>query len=122
LEPRRVRVYGIELLDYAWPFAKLRIDCGRGTYVRAIARDLGEKLGVGGYLTELRRTRVGPFVAEDAVTPERLQAEGVAAHLREFKSRPPSPGSPGEASGIGDCPRAGRGEGSSAPLGRRPSP
>src|SRR5690242_7664254 len=59
LEPRTVRVYGIELLEYAWPLVRLRIDCGRGTYVRAIARDLGEALNVGGHLTQLRRTRVG---------------------------------------------------------------
>ena len=82
LEPRPVRVYGVALLDYEWPLLRLRIDCGRGTYVRAIARDLGEALTTGGYLTQLRRTRVGAFDAADAVTLERLQAEGVAPHLR----------------------------------------
>lgn len=61
LPPRPVRIDAIDLLDYAWPHARVRIDCGRGTYVRAIARDLGATLDVGGYLTELRRTRVGPF-------------------------------------------------------------
>ncbi len=84
LKPRPVRVYRIELLEYAWPHARLLVDCGRGTYVRAIARDLGEALGVGGYLTQLRRTRVGPFAAADAVTVERLAAEGVPPHLRPF--------------------------------------
>ena len=54
-----VRVYGIELLEYAWPLLTLRIDCGRGTYIRSIARDLGRSLDVGGHLAELRRTRVG---------------------------------------------------------------
>ena len=81
LEPRPVRVYGIDVLAYEWPLLRLRIDCGRGTYVRAIARDLGAALGTGGYLTQLRRTRVGPFSADDAVMVERLKAEGVAAHL-----------------------------------------
>jgi tRNA pseudouridine55 synthase len=84
LEPRRVRVYAIELLEYQWPLARLRVDCGRGTYVRAIARDLGEALGVGGHLTALRRTAVGPFRAEEAVTVERLAVEGVATHLRPY--------------------------------------
>src|SRR3712207_4456884 len=42
LEARPVRVYGIEVLLYEWPLLRLRIDCGRGTYVRAVARDLGE--------------------------------------------------------------------------------
>src|SRR5438105_6489849 len=52
LEPRLVRVYAIERLGYEWPQLSLRIDCGRGTYIRSIARDLGQALGVGGgYLT-----------------------------------------------------------------------
>jgi tRNA pseudouridine55 synthase len=73
LEPRIVRVYAIERLAYQWPLLSLRIDCGRGTYIRAIARDLGEALGVGGYLTALRRTRIGRFdVARDACSVEQL--------------------------------------------------
>jgi tRNA pseudouridine55 synthase len=82
LEPRPVRVYGIELLDYAWPDLRLRIDCGRGTYIRAIARDLGERLDVGGYLTELRRTRVGVFDVKDAVTMDRLTPEMLIGRLQ----------------------------------------
>jgi tRNA pseudouridine55 synthase len=76
IKPRIVRIYDIALLAYAWPDAKLRIDCGRGTYIRAIARDLGETLAVGGYLTELRRTRSGEFRVEEAATIETLQREG----------------------------------------------
>ena len=81
-EARPVRVYGIEVLEYAWPLLRLRVDCGRGTYVRAIARDLGSALGTAGYLTQLRRTRIGPFTAEEAVRVEQLQADGAASHLR----------------------------------------
>jgi len=81
LESRTVHVYGIELLDFAWPLLRLRIDCGRGTYIRSIARDLGQTLGVGGYLTQLRRTRIGSFAVEKAVTLEQLQSDGVTAHL-----------------------------------------
>jgi tRNA pseudouridine55 synthase len=72
LAPRTVHVYGVELLSYDWPLATLRIDCGRGTYVRALARDLGAALGVGGYLTALRRTAIGPFSAADAVSLDEL--------------------------------------------------
>jgi tRNA pseudouridine55 synthase len=72
MQPRIVKVYAAELLDYAWPFARLRIDCGRGTYIRSIARDLGAALDVGGYLTELRRTRVGVYDVTAAVKPEAL--------------------------------------------------
>ena len=81
LKPRFVRIYEIALLAYDWPDAKLRIDCGRGTYIRAIARDLGKILGVGGYLTELRRTRSGEFRVEDAITIENLQREGADRYV-----------------------------------------
>ena len=81
LPPREVNVYGIEVLSYEWPTLRLRVDCGRGTYVRAIARDVGETLGVGGHLSELRRTRVGPFDASDAVGPDALTAETLPGRL-----------------------------------------
>jgi tRNA pseudouridine55 synthase len=89
LEPRPVRVYGIELLGYAWPDLTLRIDCGRGTYIRAIARDLGAALDTGGHLVALRRTASGGFDVKDAVTLERLKAEGVEPHLRPVPELPP---------------------------------
>src|SRR5271154_1026049 len=68
LAPRPVRIDSIQIISYDWPYLKLTIDCGRGTYIRAIARDLGADLGVGGYLVELRRTRIGPYTADQAVT------------------------------------------------------
>jgi tRNA pseudouridine55 synthase len=81
LEPRPVRVYGIEALSFQWPLLRLSIECGRGTYVRSLARDLGQALRVGGYLAQLRRTRVGDFDVQNAVTLERLAAIGAAAVL-----------------------------------------
>ena len=81
LEPRKVKVYAVELLSYQWPLARVRIDCGRGTYIRAIARDLGAALAVGGYLTQLRRTRIGSYDVASAVDLERLNADGVGPHL-----------------------------------------
>jgi len=53
LKPRTVRVYDIALVLYEWPYTKVRINCGRGTYIRSIARDMGEILGIGAYLTAL---------------------------------------------------------------------
>jgi len=50
----------------------VRVECSSGTYIRALARDLGNALGVGGHLTELRRTRVGPFSVRDAVAIDEL--------------------------------------------------
>lgn len=86
LKPRKVQVYGIEILEYGWPLLRLRIDCGRGTYIRAIARDLGDALNTGGYLTQLRRTRVGDFHVENAVTPGSLTAETLEARLVPIRS------------------------------------
>jgi tRNA pseudouridine55 synthase len=76
LQPRRVRVYGIDVLAYAWPRLELEVRCGKGTYIRSLARDLGERLGCGGLIETLRRTRVGPFPVGDAVP---LDAEPAVA-------------------------------------------
>ena len=74
LAPRPVSVLELELLDYRAPSSDpgrpsldLRIVCGRGTYVRALVRDLGEMLGTGATLTSLQRTRSGPYRIEDAL-------------------------------------------------------
>lgn len=70
LPPKRVVVYGIEVLECSLPDVRVRIECGRGTYIRSMARDLGDKLGCGGYLTALRRTRVGDYEVEQALKVE----------------------------------------------------
>ena len=67
LAAREVEVQEIELLSYAWPIAEVRMVTGPGVYVRALARDLGETLGTGGYVEELERTRVGSFTADQAL-------------------------------------------------------
>jgi tRNA pseudouridine55 synthase len=85
MKARTVRVYSLEVLDYSWPLVRVRIECGRGTYIRAIARDLGERLGVGGYLTELRRTFVGKFLAAEGVKVEELTGENVESYLRSVE-------------------------------------
>jgi tRNA pseudouridine55 synthase len=78
LAPRRVAIYRVDLLGYTWPTLEVEVECGRGAYIRSLARDLGEKLGCGGYVEELRRLRVGPFRLENAVSltvsPEEAQA------------------------------------------------
>jgi tRNA pseudouridine55 synthase len=68
LKPRRVAIYQIDGLAYKWPRLEVEVRCGKGTYIRAIARDLGQKLGCGAYVDTLRRTRVGPFTTEAAIT------------------------------------------------------
>ncbi len=81
LESRRVRIDAIELVSYEYPLLDLRIDCGKGVYIRALARDIGVQLGSAGYLTRLRRTRVGRLDDATSVTLERLNIDGVGAHL-----------------------------------------
>lgn len=61
----------------------VEVDCSSGTYIRALARDLGEALGTGGHLTALRRTAVGPFSVDDAVTLEQLAGRFTATGLSE---------------------------------------
>lgn len=63
---RPVLVHSIRILDYAFPRLTLDIACGKGTYIRSMARDLGTLLSTGGMLTALRRLRVGPFSIEHA--------------------------------------------------------
>lgn len=71
---RPVRIDAIELLNYTWPIASIRVTCGRGTYIRSIARDLGQALGTGGHLASLRRTSVGTYDLAKAVNEERLKS------------------------------------------------
>jgi tRNA pseudouridine55 synthase len=67
LEPKRVQIREIELLGYSQPDLRIRIVCSRGTYIRAIARDLGFMLGSGAHLAELRRSRSGGYTLDNAL-------------------------------------------------------
>jgi tRNA pseudouridine55 synthase len=72
LSPRRVRIHALQVRAVRLPELEVSVHCSSGTYVRAIARDLGLALGVGGHLTSLRRTAVGPFVLAAAHTLDEL--------------------------------------------------
>jgi tRNA pseudouridine55 synthase len=74
-QPSRVTISSIDLVTFDPPIAEITVDCGSGTYIRSIARDIGEILGVGGHLTHLRRTRVGTFSVADAVPVSELADE-----------------------------------------------
>jgi len=76
LEPRRVRIDRIDLLAYDYPRLEVEVHCGKGTYIRSLARDLGEHLGCGALVATLRRTRVGPF---DAASALGLEADAATA-------------------------------------------
>jgi tRNA pseudouridine55 synthase len=81
LKVRTIRIDRIELKSYAWPEATIEVACGKGTYIRSIARDVGEALGVGGYLSALMRTRVGPITLQQSATLEQLTEKGVEPFL-----------------------------------------
>ena len=79
IEPRPVTIHSLELVATTEDSATLEAQCGKGTYVRAIARDLGRMLGCYGHVTALRRTRVGPFTEDDLVTLAQLEESPEAA-------------------------------------------
>jgi tRNA pseudouridine55 synthase len=70
LEPRPVVISAFEITAFRLPEMTFRVVCSTGTYIRSLANDLGAALGCGGYLSELRRTRIGEFRVEDAMTME----------------------------------------------------
>jgi len=72
---RQVQVFDLQLLSFESPFAEFSIHCSKGTYVRTLIDDLGERLGCGAHVTELRRLQVGPFQPESRLyTVEQLQS------------------------------------------------
>ncbi len=66
IPPRQVTINSIELLDFNFDFARIRVDCSKGTYIRSLAYDIGNKLECGAYLTDLKRTRAGIFRIENS--------------------------------------------------------
>ena len=77
-EPRAVTIYTCELTRFALPEIDFRVVCSTGTYIRSLAKDVGESLGCGGYLSKLVRTRIGEFLLADALSPEQVEEQFVA--------------------------------------------
>lgn len=73
-EPRAVSIYRLHLVRNAGDVLDLEVSCSKGTYIRTLAEDIGNALGVGGHVAALRRTGVGPFLPEQMVTLARLDA------------------------------------------------
>ena len=76
--PAQVRIHAIEVEQIDLPDVTFTVSCSTGTYIRAIARDVGEVLGVGGHLTELRRTAIGDLRVEDALPEQGLDDRSAA--------------------------------------------
>ncbi len=87
LEPRRVTIHELTVQDISGPDVRITVRCSSGTYIRAIARDAGAALGVGGHLTALRRTAVGEFGLESAHSLDQLSDEFVLLPIAEAARR-----------------------------------
>lgn len=87
-EPKLIHIYEMRLLDYTPPDARFIVRCTKGTYVRTLCHDIGEKLGCGAHLKQLRRTESGPFSVERAtpladllkLSPMELMQKSVPLH------------------------------------------
>ncbi len=66
LKPRKIRIYDFKITKIEMPFVGFEVHCGKGTYIRSLADDFGKALNSGGYLTDLRRTKIGNFLVENA--------------------------------------------------------
>lgn len=78
LQPRPVTIEALNLLDYADTALTLEVTCSKGTYIRALARDIAAALGTLGHMASLVRTRAGPFLLADALSLDEIAAHGVA--------------------------------------------
>lgn len=86
-EPRSVTIARLELLDCEAEQARLAVDCSKGTYIRTLVEDIGQRLGCGAHVAELRRTKAGPFDLSRTVTLEELErvhAEGGHEAVDQF--------------------------------------
>lgn len=83
MESRTVRIDAIEIISYKYPMIKIRVTCGKGTYIRSLARDIGEELKTGAYLASLERTRVGEFTLDRARDLDDFRAR-IAVHAQEL--------------------------------------
>lgn len=81
-KPRMVTIHSITDITYDYPVVTFNAYVGSGTYIRSLARDAGEKLGTGAYLSDLRRTNVGKYKLDDALAMEDLTIEALKKHLQ----------------------------------------
>lgn len=77
---RTIQIYSLELLRVDLPFVEFYVHCSKGTYVRKLAEDIGDKIGCGGHMTKIKRLSIGPFKLDGAVNLEDVNE----SHLRKF--------------------------------------
>ncbi len=73
MKANEVEIFEVEILSIKKPVVEVRISCSKGTYIRSMAQDFGQKLECGAYLKNLRRTKIGNFFVENAITIDKLE-------------------------------------------------
>lgn len=84
LPPRPVHISAITITGWEEPFLSVEVECSKGTYIRSLARDVGEQAGSSAYLSSLRRTAIGDFSVDDAVDPEDFDPDRHMLTIKEF--------------------------------------
>ncbi len=72
-EPKEVFIHSLKILDFSLPRVSFYAKCSKGTYIRQLAHDIGERIGCGGHLSALRRTFIGPFSVREALPLDKLE-------------------------------------------------
>jgi len=75
MKSNKIKISSIEILEINLPYVSIKVNCGKGTYIRSLANDIGKDINCGAYLTELRRTKIGKFDVENAVSLENFAAQ-----------------------------------------------
>jgi len=82
MKPRKVVIYSIQVLQYKYPNLRIKCEVSSGTYIRALARDIGAKLKTGAYLADLRRIKIGEYDIKAAVELDQLSADNWESYLK----------------------------------------
>lgn len=80
-EPRRVTIYSIEILFISSPIIEIKVRCSKGTYIRSLCYDIGEELGCGAMMWDLKRTATGPFSIENSVDLKELTEDNINNYI-----------------------------------------
>lgn len=87
LKPRTVTIHSLGITEYAYPKLMITTHVSSGTYIRSLANDIGEKLGTGGYISALRRTQIGEWSVDNAITIDSLSADNLAVSVKPIPER-----------------------------------
>lgn len=87
LPTREINIYSYDNVEYTYPVIRFEVRVSSGTYIRSLAEDIGRQLGVGGYLSSLKRTSVGEFSVQDAIPMDGLNKEKIQSHILTLENQ-----------------------------------